>query len=257
MTRQHCQMTGRWPRLPTDGPVSPPSHVSPPFRGDHVTTPANASTSSLGVLASLRDQHILTQRRKVAKRITKATPWQFSFFQRGGQASSDEVLCTSDCLKTTPMTRQHCQMTGRWPRLPTDGPISPPSNVSPPFRGDYATTPANASTRSLGVLASLRDQHILTQRRKDAKRNTKATPWRFSFFQRRGQASSDQVLCTSDCLNNTPMTRQHCQMTGGWPHFPPVSRVSGICCPRPCSNRCINWARTFFARALDPASRSG
>jgi len=27
------------------------------------------------------------------------------------------------------------------------------------------------------------------------------------------------VLCTSDCLNNTPMTRQHCQMTGGWPPF--------------------------------------
>jgi hypothetical protein len=170
MTRQHCQMTGRWPRLPTDGPVSPPSHVSPPFRGDHVTTPANASTSSLGVLASLRDQHILTQRRKVAKRITKATPWQFSFFQRGGQASRDRVLCTSDCL--------------------------------------------------LGVLASLRDNRILTQRRKVAKRITKATPWQFSFFQRGGQASRDQVLCTSDCLKTTPMTRQHCQMTDGWPSLP-------------------------------------
>ncbi len=87
------------------------------------------------------------------------------------------------------------------------------------FRGDHATTPANASTHSLGVLASLRDKHILTQRRKVAKRTTKATPWQFSFFQREGQASRDQVLCTSGCLNTTPMTRQHCQMTAGWPPF--------------------------------------
>jgi hypothetical protein len=155
---------------------------------------------ALGVLASLRDQHILTQRRKVAKRITKATPWQFSFFQRGGQASRDRVLCTSDCL--------------------------------------------------LGVLASLRDNRILTQRRKVAKRITKATPWQFSFFQRGGQASRDHVLYTSDCLNNTTMTRQHCQITGGWPHLPRFHPVSPPFPP-------CRWMAPFFHKVVHLSAVAG
>ena len=62
---------------------------------------------------------------KAQRKPSKTIPWQFSFFQRGRQASGAHLPCTSCCL--------------------------------------------------LGVFASLRDKHILTQRRKEKhKSNTVA-----------------------------------------------------------------------------------